>query len=77
MPARNGKSKAARIAEEIAQTVNAAQPVALETVDFSDTERPKTCLEVDFPILGLRGFVWMRRPEVAGSGAARLRWSHA
>ena len=26
---------------------------------------------------GLRGFVWMRRPEVAGSGAARLRWSHA
>ena len=51
MPARNGKSKAARIAEEIAQTVNAAQPVALETVDFSDTERPKTCLEVDFPIL--------------------------
>ena len=51
MPARNGTSKAARIAEEIAQTVNAAQPVALETVDFSDTERPKTCLEVDFPIL--------------------------
>ena len=26
---------------------------------------------------GLRGFVWMRWPEVAGSGAARLRWSHA
>ena len=25
----------------------------------------------------LPGFVWMRRPEVAGSGAARLRWSHA
>ena len=27
--------------------------------------------------LGLPGFVWMRWPEVAGSGAARLRWSHA
>ena len=26
---------------------------------------------------GLPGFVWMRWPEVAGSGAARLRWSHA
>ena len=25
--------------------------MALETVDFSDPERPKTCLEVDFPIL--------------------------
>ena len=28
-------------------------------------------------MLGLPGFVWMRGPEVAGSGAARLRWSHA
>ena len=28
-------------------------------------------------LTGLPGLVWMRRPEVAGSGAARLRWSHA
>ena len=33
--------------------------------------------EAGLEISGLRGFVWMRRPEVAGSGAARLRWSHA
>ena len=51
MPARNGTTKADRIAEEIAQAVNAGRKMALETVDFSDPERPKTCLEVDFPIL--------------------------
>lgn len=51
MPARNGKRKAERIAEEVAQAVNAGRRIALETVDFSDPERPKTCLEVDFPIL--------------------------
>ncbi len=28
-----------------------AEKVAFETVDFSDPNRPKTCLEVDFPIL--------------------------
>ena len=26
---------------------------------------------------GLQDFVWMRGSEVAASGAARLRWSHA
>ena len=51
MPARNGKKKADWLSDRIADAVNAAQPVALETVDFSDPERPKTCLEVDFPIL--------------------------
>jgi adenine-specific DNA methylase len=43
--------KAARIAEEIARAVGAGRPVAVETVDFGDPNRPKTCLEVDFPIL--------------------------
>ena len=39
------------IAQEVARAVGAGRPVALETVDFNDPERPKTCLEVDFPIL--------------------------
>ncbi len=46
-----GKTKAQRVAEEVARAVGAGQAVQLETVDFSDPNRPKTCLEVDFPIL--------------------------
>ncbi|MFZ5787401.1 MAG: DUF1156 domain-containing protein [Acidobacteriota bacterium] len=51
MPPSNGKTKAQWVAEEVARAVNAGKPVAVETVDFSDPNRPKTCLEVDFPIL--------------------------
>ena len=51
MAARNKTTKAQCLAEEIAQTVDAGRPLALDTVDFSDPNRPKTCLEVDFPIL--------------------------
>ncbi|MBS3964583.1 MAG: hypothetical protein KGZ80_08835 [Methylomonas sp.] len=39
------------LAQEVAKAVGAGKAVALETVDFNDTNRPKTCLEVDFPIL--------------------------
>jgi adenine-specific DNA methylase len=39
------------LAAEVAKTVGAGKPVAMETVDFSDPNRPRTCLEVDFPIL--------------------------
>ena len=52
---RNGsngiKSKKERIAAEVARAVGAGRQVAVETVDFNDPNRPKTCLEVDFPIL--------------------------
>ena len=48
---RAGPTKAERLAEEIAAAVGAGQPAALPTVDFSDPDRPPTCLEVDFPIL--------------------------
>jgi putative DNA methylase len=44
-------SKKEQIAQEVAKAVGAGKTVALETVDFSDPNRPKTCLEVDFPIL--------------------------
>jgi adenine-specific DNA methylase len=50
---RNGSNgtKKQNLAAEIARAVGAARPVAVETVDFNDPKRPKTCLEVDFPIL--------------------------
>ena len=47
---RNGTKKE-RLAEEVARAVSAGKLVAVETVDFADPNRPKTCLEVDFPIL--------------------------
>lgn len=37
--------------QEVAKAIGAGKAVALETVDFNDPNRPKTCLEVDFPIL--------------------------
>ncbi|WP_423173183.1 MULTISPECIES: DUF1156 domain-containing protein [unclassified Stenotrophomonas maltophilia group] len=39
------------VAQQVAKAVGAGKAVALETVDFNDPNRPKTCLEVDFPIL--------------------------
>jgi hypothetical protein len=50
-PRQGAKTKAQRVAEEVARAVGAGRAVAVETVDFSDPKRPKTCLEVDFPIL--------------------------
>jgi adenine-specific DNA methylase len=40
-----------QVALQVAKVVGAGKIVALETVDFNDPNRPKTCLEVDFPIL--------------------------
>jgi len=45
------KNKAQLLGEQVAALVGAGKAVTLETVDFSDPNRPKTCLEVDFPIL--------------------------
>ena len=47
----NEKTKKERLAQEIAKAVGAGRQLAVETVDFNDPNRPKTCLEVDFPIL--------------------------
>ncbi|WOK37551.1 hypothetical protein [Sphingomonas sp. C3-2] len=44
-------SKKELLAQDVAKAVGAGKAVALETVDFNDPNRPKTCLEVDFPIL--------------------------
>src|SRR6058998_51897 len=45
------RTKKELLAEQIAAAVGAGREVAVETVDFSDPNRPKTCLEVDFPII--------------------------
>ena len=44
-------NKADRLARDIADAVGAGKVLHLPSVDFSDPMRPKTCLEVDFPIL--------------------------
>lgn len=40
-----------RLEDAAARAVGAGKQVRMDTVDFSDANRPKTCLEVDFPIL--------------------------
>ena len=44
-------SKKEAINNGLSRLFAAGQSVKLETVDFSSPDRPKTCLEVDFPIL--------------------------
>lgn len=44
-------TKKEQVAIEVAKAVGAGKVVAMETVNFNDPNRPKTCLEVDFPIL--------------------------
>lgn len=46
-----GMTKAEWLAEEVAKAVGAGKPWKCETVDFSDPDRPPTCIEVDFPII--------------------------
>lgn len=45
------KDAKAELRARIGKAVGAGRAVAMETVDFNDPNRPKTCLEVDFPIL--------------------------
>jgi len=51
MARRSSETKAQWLQREIVKAVGAGKPCAAETVDFSDPNRPPTCLEVDFPIL--------------------------
>jgi len=45
------QSKKSRMLQEVAELVGAGKQWDLESVDFSDPNRPLTCLEVDFPIV--------------------------
>ncbi|WP_348826920.1 hypothetical protein [Halomonas sp. RT37] len=47
----SGMNKADWLAEEVANAVGAGKAWECETVDFSDPNRPPTCVEVDFPII--------------------------
>ena len=61
------KTKAELLQEAFAEAVGAGKELHLESVDFSDPNRPKTCLEVDFPILPINHIAG---PEMS-SGAAK------
>ncbi len=65
--AKKKKTKAEELQEAVAEAVGAGRELHLESVDFSDPNRPKTCLEVDFPILHLNHIAG---PEMS-SGAAK------
>ena len=59
-------TKAEEIERMVAAAVDAGEERHLETVDFNDPNRPKTCLEVDFPILKINSVAGLE----ARSGAA-------
>jgi putative DNA methylase len=61
------ESKKERVARLIADIVGANKEWNLETVDFSDPNRPKTCLEVDFPIVPINAIAQVEM----SSGATR------
>jgi putative DNA methylase len=63
-----GKSRKELLTEQIATAVGAGRAVAVETVDFSDPNRTKTCLEVDFPIIPINQIAAI---EGKGSGALK------
>ncbi len=62
------KTKKESLEEAVAQAVGAGRELRLDTVDFSDPNRPKTCLEVDFPILPINHVAAI---EGKGSGALK------
>lgn len=62
------KTKAELLQEAVAEAVGAGRELHLESVDFSDPNRPKTCLEVDFPILPINTIATI---EGKGSGALK------
>lgn len=59
-------TKTEEIAADVAKAIGAGRTVAVQTVDFNDPHRPKTCLEVDFPILPINRIAHLE----ATSGAA-------
>lgn len=61
-----GLNKAEWVAREVAKAVNAGKAWDLETVDFSDPNRPLTCLEVDFPIIPINQIAKVESSSGAG-----------
>ena len=71
-------TKKEKLALDIAKAVGAGKAVALETVDFNDPNRPKTCLEVDFPILPVNQVAIIEgnagKPKLPMINLMRLNW---
>lgn len=61
-----GLTKSEWVAREVAKAVNAGKAWDLETVDFSDPNRPLTCLEVDFPIIPINQIAKVESSSGAG-----------
>ena len=59
-------TKKEQLGQEITKAVGAGKTVALETVDFNDPNRPKTCLEVDFPVLPINEIAKVETSSGAG-----------
>jgi putative DNA methylase len=59
-------TKKEHLQQEVAKAVGAGKAVALETVDFNDPNRPKTCLEVDFPVLPINEIAKIETASGAG-----------
>jgi putative DNA methylase len=59
-------TKKEQLLQEMAKAVGSGKPVALETVDFNDPNRPKTCLEVDFSILPINEVAKVETASGAG-----------
>jgi putative DNA methylase len=64
----NGKTKKERLGQEIAKAVGAGLPRTIVTVDFDDAFRPRTCLEVDFPIIPINRIA---KPEMSSCAARK------
>jgi adenine-specific DNA methylase/transposase-like protein len=62
------KTKAEELQDAVAEAVGAGRELHLESVDFSDPNRPKTCLEVDFPIIHIN-----RNAAVESSSGAAVK----
>ncbi|QIL80930.1 DUF1156 domain-containing protein [Diaphorobacter sp. HDW4A] len=56
-----------QITQEVSAALNVGRGISLEAVDFSDKDRAKTCLEIDFPILRINELAAIE----ASSGATK------
>jgi putative DNA methylase len=61
-------TKAEQVAADLAKIIGAGRSISVETVDFNDPNRPKTCIEVDFPIIPINQIASI---EGKGSGALK------
>jgi hypothetical protein len=80
------RSKKERLTDEIAELVGAGKPWTLDSVDFSDPNRPKTCLggrlshradQRDRADRGQRGQADLPDVEMVGAAALQRLSRHA